>query len=406
METSPRTYHLSQDDGKLPLLAKELAQNLRRKSHQIHDKKAGAIWAPFDLNVEEYLRMRSTLEKFPLQLASREVLAEKKRPQHAFFLASAVCVCGALSTSAYEQLNVRDPGCGHFITLCEYITILLLNCSSLRSVPKVSAALHLVMLGGFLGYSILCNYALASSLPVVAVLIMKNGNMVADVIMGRAILRRHYSTQQLLAVLAVSGGISIAALATHVATKAGPAEGGNKIASDSFVWGIGCVVLALLARAGAGVGQEIALQKSGGAASSELLVWRCVLGLPILCFTQWRSIKDHAVSWITSEPQIELWNGGVSISVLWLFMACNLLFDYLTKLAVTRLIFRTSSLTCSLVLILMRFLCIGCSVLANAPPYPPVWMLGGCILVIGGTISYVVASTGHTTIEKVEKKAN
>ena len=36
-----KTYHLSQDDGNLPLLAKEMAQNIRRSRQAIHDDKAG-----------------------------------------------------------------------------------------------------------------------------------------------------------------------------------------------------------------------------------------------------------------------------------------------------------------------------------------------------------------------------
>ncbi len=39
--TGSKTYHLSQDDGKLPLLAKEVAENIRLSRQAIHDTNAG-----------------------------------------------------------------------------------------------------------------------------------------------------------------------------------------------------------------------------------------------------------------------------------------------------------------------------------------------------------------------------
>ena len=64
-------------------------------------------------------------------------------------IAIAVVVCGMLSTAAYEQLNVRDRGCGDFITFCEYMLAVVLHGKYLwKETRRVSLWTHLVVLMG------------------------------------------------------------------------------------------------------------------------------------------------------------------------------------------------------------------------------------------------------------------
>ena len=323
-------------------------------------------------------------------------------------IALAVIICGTLSTAAYEQLNVRDRGCGDLITFCEYTLVVLLHGKYLLKEPKrVPLSTHLVVLSGFvisrerfeqqsnsrlthlahrfLGYSLLCNFALSLALPVTVLLIFKNGNMVADVVLGTFALKRKYPLLQIGAVLAVSMGITAAALETRKAISVTALE--NSIDVTSFATGCTCIVLALFLRAGSGVAQELIFKQTNGKVQEELLAWRSAIGLPILCLTRWSNIVEHASIWMTGGPSVSFL--GFDISILWIFMLCNMIFDYATKILVGELIFRTSALSTSLVLILMRFISIVfSSCYVNAPPYPGIRMLAACTLVISGTLVY------------------
>lgn len=209
--------------------------------------------------------------------------------------------------------------------------------------------------------------------------------MVADVVLGTFALKRKYPLLQIGAVLAVSMGITAAALATRKAISVTALE--NSIDVTSFATGCACIVLALFLRAGSGVAQELIFKQTNGKVQEELLAWRSAIGLPILCLTRWSSIVEHASIWMTGGPSVSFL--GFDISILWIFMLCNMIFDYATKVLVGELIFRTSALSTSLVLILMRFISIVfSSCYVNAPPYPGIRMLAACVLVISGTLVY------------------
>lgn len=330
--------------------------------------------------------------------------------------ATVVVMCGASSTAAYEQLNVRDVGCGDFITLCEYALVIVLDGWRVLARPReASWTVHAVVLAGFTGYSLLCNYALSVRFPVVVLLIMKNGNMVADVCLGKIVLGRTYSWAQIGSVLAVSCGIAVAAVATRPRDDV-EEETANRVDAYSYVVGATCVVLALLLRAGSGVAQELIFQRTEGGTQKELLVWRSVLGAMILCAAKWDNVATHGRAWLTHEPMIDLRtmrataveDGASSpfvVSVLWIFMAVNMICDYSTKVAVGELIYRTSALSTSLVLVLMRFICIVISsCVVNAPPYPPLVMWFGCVLVFTGTAVYVRESKSAAVRETKKKK--
>ena len=325
-------------------------------------------------------------------------------------LALAVVICGMISTASYEQVNLRDRGCGNLITFCEYLLVVAMDghffVSNSRKVPM---PYHVVVLVGFLGYSLLCNFALKMALPVTVLLILKNGGMVADVCLGYLVLGRRYKWVQILAIVAVTCGISVAAIAAKKTYEEDDNEGGvggategmlGSITSSSL--GLLLIVCALLVRATSGVSQEIVLQRFNGSVQAELRIWRTILGLPILCLFGWSNIAEHAVAWIDHEPQIQVMS-GTRIPMIWMFMICNMIFDYATKLLVGRLIFRTSALTTSLVLIIMRFASIVfSSCYVNAPPYPPAWMWAGCVVMVLGTVTYVY--TGASGTGKTKKK--
>ena len=163
----------------------------------------------------------------------------------------------------------------------------------------------------FLGYSLLCNFALSLALPVTVLLIFKNGNMVADVVLGTFALKRKYPLLQIGAVLAVSMGITAAALATKKAVSETSVE--SSVDATSFATGCACIIMALFLRAGSGVAQELIFKETDGKVQEELLVWRSAIGLPILCMTRWSNIVEHASIWMTHEPAVSFLSFDLSM---------------------------------------------------------------------------------------------
>ena len=229
--------------------------------------------------------------------------------------------------------------------------------------------------------------------------------MVADVVLGTFALKRKYPLLQIGAVLAVSMGITAAALATRKAFSEATTTSveSSSVDATSFATGCACIIVALFLRAGSGVAQELIFKETNGKVQEELLVWRSAIGLPILCMTRWSNIVEHASIWMTHEPAVSFL--GFDLSILWIFMLCNMVFDYTTKVLVGELIFRTSALSTSLVLILMRFISIVfSSCYVNAPPYPGIRMWVGCALVISGTLVYTNCESEKKAALKLKKK--
>lgn len=226
----------------------------------------------------------------------------------------------------------------------------------------------------------------------------------ADVILGTFLLKRKYPLLQIGAVFAVSMGITAAAIETRkakISNISDDFEGDEELISmTSFVIGCVCIVLALFLRAGSGIAQELIFKETKGTAQEELLVWRSAIGLPILCLMKWSSIVEHSYIWSTYEYRVELPIIGLEVSLLYIFMFCNLVFDYSTKILVGELIYRTSALSTSLVLILMRFVSIVfSSCYVNATSTPGLRMWAGCLLVVSGTWVYTTCE-----LEKKKKK--
>ena len=148
---------------------------------------------------------------------------------------------------------------------------------------------------------------------------------------------------------------------------------------------------------------ELIFKETDGKVQEELLVWRSAIGLPILCMTRWSNIVEHASIWMTHEPVVSFL--GFDLSMLWIFMLClRLIFDYATKVLVGELIFRTSALSTSLVLILMRFISIVfSSCYVNAPPYPE-FVCWQRALVISGTLVYTNCELEKKAALKLKQK--
>lgn len=284
------------------------------------------------------------------------------------------CACQA----PYEVMNSRDRGCGSVITFFEYLFGLVASLDTLRTPRQLPLRLHGLLAATHLGYAMFLNLALSTSLPIPVVITMKNGNLAANMLLGLAILHRRYTPQQYVAVACITMGLVLASLSGVDCNS----QGGG--ASWDHVFGVVCLVGALLSRAASNVVQEILCQDYV-VSVKELIFYRCALGFPFVLL-QWRQILEHIHRW-GSEAQE---TSALVLPTMWLLLLTNLTFDFGMKVAMTQLIGRTSALTATLVLTCQRFLSFVVSAFALSAA-PPTWDLWASALgVLSGTLLYML----------------
>jgi len=214
-----------------------------------------------------------------------------------------------------------------------------------------------------------------------ALVAMKNGNLAANMLLGVSVMRYRYSVGQYLGVACITCGLLLTSFAgAHAAP--GQAQDASVGFAGSAGLGIACLLGALLSRAASGMLQEVCCP---GAPVTELLFFRHVFGLPVLLF-QWPQIVERARRW-----SLEADAGGLVFPTMWLLLAVNIVFDYATKLCMSHLIARASSLTATLVLTVQRFVafCISATLLSREAAGAELWL--GAATVVGGAFIYTLA---------------
>jgi len=314
------------------------------------------------------------------KLPSEDKVEEGKCEQRKLVLGCLIFVCIACGCSCqapYEVLNTQDKGCSHLISLAEHIFGILVTVRAAFRPRQLQLHWHLCLAAGSVGYTQLQNVALGTQLPTLVLITIKNGNLLANVFLGKLLLHRHYGMQQLAAVVLLSFGLILVSVAGAVGDDT--SESGS-----SCILGILLLAGALLSRAAGGLLQE-QLSQSRTVPVEELLFFRSLLGLPAVLL-QFRSISLHSSRWVTGEV-IFGWPGP------WVLLTLNTVMDYVTRVSITLLIERTSALTANLVLTFQRFVSflISAVLLSSELPSKSLWL--GAVVVLAGTLLYAVAPT-------------
>ena len=192
-------------------------------------------------------------------------------------------VGGCLSVVPLEMLTTRDRGCGDLISLMEYSWAALISLPALSRRQQIPWHYHLLMLLFGVSYSACCNQALAYALPMPMFLVLKNGLLVANMMVGRVVLGKVYSALQILAVITVTIGLVVCTVAQQMRLddearamqewslesvsawiddmmSADSAEdgggGAGGISAEQFLRGVGCMLGALMARSAGSVRQH------------------------------------------------------------------------------------------------------------------------------------------------------
>mmetsp|Transcript_72442 Transcript_72442/g.169669 ORF Transcript_72442/g.169669 Transcript_72442/m.169669 type:complete len:434 (+) Transcript_72442:53-1354(+) len=289
-------------------------------------------------------------------------------------------VCGCSCQAPYEVLNSQDKGCSHLISLTEHLFGLLVTFRCAARKRQLPLRWHLVLAAGSIGYTQLQNAALGTQLPTLVLITIKNGNLAANIILGKVFLRRQYGLQQLAAVLLLSFGLLM--LSVVGATPSDDSAGDHSL--WSCLLGIVLLAGALLSRAAGALAQEH-WSKSCSIPVEELLFFRSLLGLPAVLINA-PHVLEHGGRWLTGAVAFS-WPGP------WALLALNTVMDYVTRLCITHLIEQTSALTANLILTLQRFVSfiLSAAFLASESPSRSHWL--GAVAVLAGTLLYAVAPT-------------
>jgi len=300
-------------------------------------------------------------------------------------LAMFVVACGCACQAPYELLNSRDRGCGDMIALSEYVYGLVASAPQALNATQwhIPWRFHFGLSLSALGYSALVNVALATQMPMPVAITMKNGNLVANMVVGLLVLGRRYSWQQVVAVLVTTVGLAVTALAGKNQDSSTTLAATDM--DSQLLVGVVCLTGALLCRAAGGALQELAGAQCGASPVAELLFFRSLLGLPFFVL-RGQSISNHWQRWQDADVNGIIWPG------MWLLLLGNLFFDYLCKCYMTGLVSKTSALTATLVLTIQRFISFMISALVLNPlpteggKGAELWLGSGCVLI--GTLAY------------------
>jgi len=251
-------------------------------------------------------------------------------PTAALIVATVICGCGC--QVPFDTLVARDKGCSHLISLTEHLFALFASLPALRQPRRLPLRLHAGLALGQIGFTQMHNVALGTALPSIVVTVLKNGGLVANMFLGVFLLRRRYTPWQHAAVLIITVGLVLTSLSGSKTAVGSGATGLGAIV------GIACLTGAVFSRASSGIVQECCCKKYAPAVQ-EILLFRALMGLPPILL-QWDAIKRHASSWSLE---------------LWMLLAADLVFDFATKICMTRLVERASALTANLVLTGQKF---------------------------------------------------
>ena len=306
---------------------------------------------------------------------------------------------GCAAQLPHEIMNTRDKGCGDLISLFEYVFGFCLSlpwCFSKRPF-RVEPRRHAVVALLALSYVFFSNVALSSKIPTSIYVVLKNGTLLANLVVGTIVLRKRYSLAQYAAVALVTLGLASTALRAKTNDHDDHRQRGNK--DDDYLLGIVCLVVALLSRAGGSALQERYMHLAkGDVSTAEMIFMRTAMGLPFF-LARSNNVRSHLQKWL-SDPAFS--------SSQWLLLFTNLLFDYLCKIIITTIIQRRGALHASLVLSFQKFLAFTVSVVFVNPTLrnsKAVW--AGSLAVLIGTLAYSAASTCplvHPTTTKKDKQ--
>jgi len=233
--------------------------------------------------------------------------------------------------------------------------------------------------------SLLNNWVYAFHVPLTVQIVFRSAGVVIAMILGRYILHRRYTSRQVLAVLLVSIGVSIASISTSSSSNSST-DG----LSTTYLYGILMLITSLFATAILGILQE-RTYRAYGPCWREGIFYTHLLSLPIFVFLR-NDISQGFRSLSVSAQRSP-------ISLSYIFLAMNLLTQALCISGVNKLTSATSSVSTSVVLTVRKAvsLCLSIWYFGSDWNYSLVFGAG---MVFVGSLTYSTA--GRSVVNKKE----
>lgn len=236
--------------------------------------------------------------------------------------------------------------------------------------------------------SVCNNYAFDFNIPMPLHMIFRAGSLIANMIMGIIILKKRYEFSKYLSVFMITLGIVLCTIVSGSnvqSTQVNPSS--EESAFSVFFWwalGIALLTVALFISARMGLYQEV-LYKRYGKYPDEALFYTHLLPLPLFLML-YNNIAEHTVIATNSEPY-GLPVLGIDVPLQWIYLAANVLTQYLCISSVYVLTTECSSLTVTLVVTLRKFVSLLFSIVYFSNPFT-IYHWIGTILVFIGTIIF------------------
>lgn len=314
-------------------------------------------------------------------------------------------LAGVVSNSAFDVLTRVDPGCGHVVTSVQYIFAVATNAADgcrWGSARRIPTEWHAFAVACLLLTSYLGNASLEFSLPLPLYFLLKCGNLVATMLVGRTLLHKSYRPRQYLSVCVITVGLCIATYYAKVRQELevrrtleptfSLAQHGSSI---EVLLGISLLFFSLCFGSGLGAVQEMTFSRFGKHIPESLFHVH-LIALPVYIALNWEAIQRHCVLWWSGT--VGSWSVlGLTVPKVWAPLVVNMVCNNACRNALCKLTASTSSLSSMFATTGFRFLTILASALVlNPPPYPPAAMWFGVLLVLLGSLSSLLCVADQT----------
>lgn len=319
-----------------------------------------------------------------------------------------------LNVVTLEMITKRDKGAGHLITFTQFLCVTLSTIGSVWIFPfgglkprKTPLAYYSLLTAVFWASSVTNNKALQYDISVPLHTIFRSSTLVSSLVIGLTLFGKRYSWGKILSSIIVTLGVCVATLAeartkqgSNALTTSGCCDGvpaetrlAHKAASDasSLIIGVALLTVALVLTALLGHLQEKAYRTYGRDSWQENMFYSHFLALPGFLFV-FSEIKEHAFLWwqgafppvtvsiglpFTAEP-------ALSFSLpLFAVLLANGLLQVVCIRGVFMLTSSTSTLTCTLVMTLRKFISLVLSIIFFGNPFTAAHWAGAVLVFVG-----------------------
>ncbi|KAN0003400.1 hypothetical protein ACTFIZ_009564 [Dictyostelium cf. discoideum] len=258
---------------------------------------------------------------------------------------------------------------------------------------KIPLKTYFLMVSIFFILSVLNNKALDCDIPIPFHMIFRSSSLLSTIVIGSVFYRKSYSKQQIISLIMVTLGIIFATFSSMPDSKK-EISLGNEPNLLRFSIGMLMLIAAMFLSSILGLIQEHTYRLYGKDRHYETIFYSHLFSLPF--FLLFKDDILHHIELNNDSALMALPFGFGSFPTLWVYLIVNVLTQYVCIQGVFILTGKTSTLTCTLVISIRKFLSIIISVIYFNNHFTSL-LFTGTILVFLGTFMY---STSGKVIEK------